>query len=428
MAVLPRVFALAFAGDTRLGDPATDMLKEMLELRPSLLLNRLDEAFREAFLATLHAASPARPARAGEAPAAQLLSGLGDLYAERFRKQKATREAFLRKALRELLRLQTNQFEERFAELVAAGTISFGEETSRARSKKSMAAREEGVSLQKLPMQQQQQLLYAQFMASALSALPFSFESEPLLLIFECNHHLSLHAGTLLAGFEGQDDKAGSADEVFAEALSILTCVVLKSALKREYGLTAEQCSSFNPKDPKQEKLKPFTAIVFGAGKPGEKEDGQQVGVRVRFPAAEWLEKVEPLLSSYGQPAEIAAYIRKITDADPWDDSRARHADKIDRLEGRRPPARRKVQEPPPPAPAPAPARGRGAGRGRGKATKKYSHRRRAAGDDSDSTFEEPGAKRRRGARPTAARTVAADQDEEEEEAEAEDADAPDID
>ena len=67
MAVLPKVFALTFAGDPRLSEPATAMLKEMLELRPSLslrfyssarwvlsscldprLLNRLDEAFREA--------------------------------------------------------------------------------------------------------------------------------------------------------------------------------------------------------------------------------------------------------------------------------------------------------------------------------------------------------------------------------------------
>ena len=38
MAVLPKVFALTFAGDTRLSEPATAMLKEMLELRPSLSL------------------------------------------------------------------------------------------------------------------------------------------------------------------------------------------------------------------------------------------------------------------------------------------------------------------------------------------------------------------------------------------------------
>ena len=38
MTVLPKVFALTFAGDPRLSEPATAMLKEMLELRPSLFL------------------------------------------------------------------------------------------------------------------------------------------------------------------------------------------------------------------------------------------------------------------------------------------------------------------------------------------------------------------------------------------------------
>ena len=36
MSVLPKVFALTFAGDIRLSEPATAMLKEMLELRPTL--------------------------------------------------------------------------------------------------------------------------------------------------------------------------------------------------------------------------------------------------------------------------------------------------------------------------------------------------------------------------------------------------------
>ena len=58
------------------------MLKEMLELRPNLLLNRLDEAFREAFLALLSG-----PVHLGEALSSQQLAGLGEVYAERFRKQ-----------------------------------------------------------------------------------------------------------------------------------------------------------------------------------------------------------------------------------------------------------------------------------------------------------------------------------------------------
>eukprot|EP00930_Biecheleria_cincta_P067568 TRINITY_DN5423_c0_g3_i1.p1 TRINITY_DN5423_c0_g3~~TRINITY_DN5423_c0_g3_i1.p1 ORF type:complete len:1786 (-),score=396.30 TRINITY_DN5423_c0_g3_i1:516-5840(-) len=414
MVVLPKIFALAFVGDLRLSEPATLMLKEMLELRPSLLLNRLDEAFREAFLAMLSSAGTTHPVRMGEAPSAAQLAGLGEVYAERYRKLKAMREAFLRKALRELFRLQADRFQERFAELAALGAVQLLDEedyslgsSGRARGRAGSRPGKSpgGALLQGLPLLQQQQLLYAQFLASALSALPFSFESEPLLLIFECNHHLSLNAGTLLASHENCEAPSGSsvesADQIFAEALSIVTSVVLKGALKKEYGLSAQQCASFNPKEVKQEKLKPFTAGVFGAR---DEAQQQHVGVRVRFPAADWLKMVEPLVEAFGRPKDIAEYIRKITDTDPWDDSRTRHADRIDQLEGRRPTRRRE-----PVAPATEEknsARGRGRGRGRGKpaGTKNYSLRKRIKNDDEDSDFEPPGrktppAKRQRGAR-----------------------------
>ena len=36
-----------------------------------------------------------------------------------------------------------------------------------------------------------------------VSSLPFTHESEPLLVVFECNRHLSLHAG-MLCKFEGK--------------------------------------------------------------------------------------------------------------------------------------------------------------------------------------------------------------------------------
>lgn len=415
MAVLPKIFALCFAGDQRLSEPATSMLKEMLELRPSLLLNRLDEAFREAFLALLSSASPTQPVRIGEAPGAVQLAGLGEVYAERYRKLKAMREAFLRKALRELFRLQADRFQERFAELAALGAVQLGDQedcllgsSGRARGRTgSRPGKGQGAALlQGLPLLQQQQLLYAQFLASALSALPFSIESEPLLLIFECNHHLSLHAGTLLASYENREAPSGSlvesADQIFAEALSVVTSVVLKGVLKKEYGLSAQQCASFNPKDLKQEKLKPFTAGVFGAGGARDEVQQQQVSIRVRFPSADWLQMVMPLVEAFGRPKDIAEYIRKITDTDPWDDSRTRHADRIDKLEGRRP---ARPREPVVPAQEEKTGtRGRGRGRGKPAGTKNYGLRKRFKNDDEDSDFEPPGrktppSKRHRGAR-----------------------------
>ncbi|CAJ1416389.1 unnamed protein product [Effrenium voratum] len=375
MAVLPKVFALAFAGDVRLSEPATVMLKEMLELRPNLLLNRLDEAFREAFLALLCGT----PVHLGEALAPQQLAGLGDVYAERFRKQKAIRDSFLRKALQQMQKLNFGRFEERFAELAALGVVDEESESRRAPGTPRRA------KVGQLPLRQRQQLLYAQFIASAVGALPFAFESEPLLLVFECNHHLSLHAGTLLASFEGEDLKNPPApDQVFVDALSIVSCVVLKSMLKREFNLSAEQCATFNPRDLRQERIKSFP-VVFR-----EKDEG---AVKSRFPAAEWLEKVLPLVDNVGKPKEIAAYIRRLTDADPWDDSRARHENKVDALEGRR--GRRKKV-----GPAPTPGRGRGRGKTAEKAAEpKKKGKRRGYESEDDSDFEGPKGKRPRARR-----------------------------
>ncbi|CAE7247804.1 Nipbl [Symbiodinium sp. KB8] len=424
MAVLPKVFALTFAGDPRLSE-ATAMLKEMLELRPSLLLNRLDEAFREAFLALLSAATAVR---LGEAVVPQQLLGLGDVYMERFRKQKTLRDTFLRKALRELQRLQTNRSEERFAELAALGVVGV-EDAGGSSATRKAGSRGPG----RIPLRQQQQLLYAQFLASAVTSLPFAFENEPLLVVFECNHHLALHAGALLASADGtagivKEKEMLSPEQVFTEALSIVSCVVLKTVLRREYNLSSEQCATFNPKELRQERIKAFPTGGFGRG-----EDGQ-TPARNRFPANEWLEKISPLIENFGRPEEMISYIRTITDADPWDDSRSRHEAKLDVLEGRR--GRKgkaakggknelkasKVKKAEPPA-----ARGRGRGRGEQKGNIKKKGRRKQGMCDSedDSDWEEPGARKRprvQAQEPAEADDGAAQEDSEEE-LEAEDAD-----
>ncbi|CAK9053647.1 Photosystem I assembly protein Ycf3 [Durusdinium trenchii] len=304
-AAFRNVFALAFASEWRLSEPATTMLKEMLELRPQLLLNRLEESFRESFIALLSAPLHLQPHL--QVLGTQQLAGLGEVYAERFRKQKALRDGFLRKALQQLQKVPTGQCEEddgdgwidRFAELAALGVGAPG----RRRAEASHSERKESVAAaQQLPLRQRQQLLYSQrlgvqtaawsgkekqtgdrFIAGAIScsvgvpggvpgaagtcgiasllgSLPFNFESEPLLLIYECNHHISLHAGTLLASFEGENTPKDppqpvSQLQVFLSALSVVTSVVLKSVMKREYNLSAEQCATFNPRDIRQERI-----------------------------------------------------------------------------------------------------------------------------------------------------------------------------
>lgn len=374
MTVLPKVFALAFASEWRLSEPATTMLKEMLELRPQLLLNRLEESFRESFIALLCGFL-----RLGEVLGTQQLAGLGEVYAERFRKQKALRDGFLRKALQQLQKVPTGQCEDRFAELAALGVID-DEEALR---KESVAA------AQQLPLRQRQQLLYSQFIAGAISSLPFNFESEPLLLIYECNHHISLHAGTLLASFEGENTPKDPPppEQVFLSALSVVTSVVLKSVMKREYNLSAEQCATFNPRDIRQERIGRSMAMFQR-----DKEEGAGTNpVRNRFPAAEWLEKVMPLVKNFSNSPEIAAYIRELTDADPWDDSRARHEHKLSALEGRRTRGSRAAAGA---AQAATPSRA-----GRKPKTKmepKKKGRRRGYESDEDSDYEAPNRKRPR--------------------------------
>jgi len=51
------------------------------------------------------------------------------------------------------------------------------------------------------------QILYMQFVASLLCSLPFIFENDPLLIIYECNQFLALMAGTLLPMEKSKEEK-----------------------------------------------------------------------------------------------------------------------------------------------------------------------------------------------------------------------------
>lgn len=85
-----------------------------------------------------------------------------------------------------------------------------------------------------------------------------------------------------------------------------------------------------------QERIKGSRAGA-AVGPAGEEAPG---ATRGRFPVAEWCQLASPLAANFGKPAEIAVYIRNLTDEDPWDSSRDRHLSKIDRLEGRSGPRR----------------------------------------------------------------------------------------
>ncbi|CAK9062484.1 unnamed protein product [Durusdinium trenchii] len=350
MTVLPKVFALAFASEWRLSEPATTMLKEMLELRPQLL-NRLEESFRESFIALLCGFL-----RLGEVLGTQQLAGLGEVYAERFRKQKlrwagkALRDGFLRKALQQLQKVPTGQCEEddgdgwidRFAELAALGVGAPG----RRRAEASHSERKESVAAaQQLPLRQRQQLLYSQISSDLITSEAWPAFNPPIQLAILRSSSLpepSAARSAFREAFQGLPAPVASrsaatgagefdvgGEKVFLSALSVVTSVVLKSVMKREYNLSAEQCATFNPRDIRQERIGRSMAMF-------QREGAGTNPVRNRFPAAEWLEKVMPLVKNFSNSPEIAAYIWELTDADPWDDSRARHEHKLSALEGRR--------------------------------------------------------------------------------------------
>lgn len=132
---------------------------------------------------------------------------------------------------------------------------------------------------------------------------------------------------------------SGSTSEVFSETVSIMACLILKGAMKAEYGLTAEQCAQYNPKDQRNERLKVGFAMLSrsGATSGGAAAGGEEApaAVRARFPMDEWLRLSEPLAALCNNAVEMAAYARTLTEKDPWDSTHSRHADNLERLENR---------------------------------------------------------------------------------------------
>lgn len=353
MVILPKVFALCFTGDMALSQQSTIMLKEVLELKPTLLLNRIDEAFREAFLSLF--ADP-RPIRLSTAFQNVLFGPLSEIYTDRFRKLRATREAFIRKVLSELFTMRSERFKERFGRLPLPASRGGAEDLDGvlvpprrlkiAGIQERQDVDEDGVfaSLQGLPGLQFYQLLYAQFVCAAIMALPFHYENEPLLVVFECNRHLSLHVGTLSAceeqeqgaceGEKAQKEPpskkrrgAGAAvpdadakelvviedeDELdfFSEAISILACVCLKNSVKSEYALSDELCAQFNPKAAASERLK----SMWGAFKTHQPPDSGDT-VRFKLDMREWMRLAAPLAGMKSR-SDFAAYAGDLSEID----------------------------------------------------------------------------------------------------------------
>ena len=67
--------------------------------------------------------------------------------------------------------------------------------------------------------------------------------------------------------------------QVFVDALSVVSCVVLKGVMKRDYNLSPEQCATFNPRDIRQERIGRFNGHVQPrqGGGPDRLSSAQQI-------------------------------------------------------------------------------------------------------------------------------------------------------
>jgi hypothetical protein len=349
MTILPKVFTLAFSLDSSLSELACLLLKEITETRPSILLNRIDEAMHDVFLSALASSQPPHLGEALQTPCAAFC----ELYADVFRRTKGSRESILRKMLQQVFRLQASRFNDVFDDLLECSehpAMSFKKKRlNLSRTSDEDVTGFEANVLKQMPPLQYYQLLYAQFVTSIITALPFQYESEPLLVIYECNRHLSLNGGVLV----GADDLAMSnpnkenGKDYFAEAASIVTCLVLKRAMKAEYGLSAEQCVQFNPKDVKQEKLKGGWFDRCKTGAAGE--DDAPKNRTPFFPVDEWSRLASPIAANYQQPSEISRLVSEAMDNDPWDSNFSRYKARLDQLEGRPPEKRARPKDAPTP-------------------------------------------------------------------------------
>jgi hypothetical protein len=406
MNILSKVFALAFSSELPIAEPASLLLKDILEVRPTMLINRLDDALHDAFLAALAGSQPPALGQTLRTP----FVTISQLYADIFRRTKSSREMLIRKLLQQVLRLSESRFQKTFNDL-----LECSEHPAMASKKRRLVVAEaekadEGLFnqslLSKLPPLRYYQMLYAQFIAAVLTALPFQYEGEPLLVIYECNRHLSLTGAPLSAAGESAMADPGAlaalvgdtSKDSFAEAVSVMTCLVLKSTMKVEYGLNAEQCVQYNPKDLKQEKLKSGLLSLGRRGADAAAEEAAPSGRIIAFPVAEWSKLTAPLAAKHDKPAEIAKVVSEAMDNDPWDSSFSRYAEKLDKLEGRTPTNKRKEKSSGTStgrggrSAGVKPGRGSPAGRARGRggrAAKKQKVSAAAAGQDEEEDDDE---------------------------------------
>jgi len=325
--ITPAVFSLLWYGERTIEGTAARFLKRLLDLRPQLLLNRLDQALIASFNVLLerfpHLMVPGRRLP----PAVNVaFAAVGELYCERFRKSKTSREQLIACLLREISKgTALSVFSERFPTLCslqdriepAAGPVIAGSE--------------------KLSSPDFHRMLYGQFVASVLSSLPFQFESEPLYAIYHCDRYVDLHADALVSKGEQAPEEIGDEDP-FGVCVSSVIMRVVKSSLRAEYKLDEDRCQTYEPNETKQEKAKYASYAI---------DQDKTETAKSSFSHETFLAICEPFVANAGKPRNLIAELSKLLTESAGASNAQRYLQILAKGEARR--------------------RGKGKGKGRGR-------------------------------------------------------------
>uniref|UniRef100_A0A0G4F001 Sister chromatid cohesion protein n=1 Tax=Chromera velia CCMP2878 TaxID=1169474 RepID=A0A0G4F001_9ALVE len=318
------VFCLSFSDNALLRSQTARVLRLITETRRETLLSSLGDCLLDAFFfllrrfpGQLRLFEPLRPSS---------LQPFVDLYARTFQQKRRDRERSIRVLLHQLETLSESERLGKFMEKV---------KEVRKKQKEEQRSDFEEFSNEKFL------LLFLQFAASTVAALPCVFESEALFAVHRLNHLISIksHLQTANPGGEEEGDSEmgdpeggeGGAGvsavspsglgglggdpqqrvpemEVFGLCACVCTALILKDCFKTAYGLSDERCAQYDPGEALLREQKKYAGVGRGvllAGGDEEGEKGEEFGgaVESSFDIDAFEERCTALLDASGDVA-----------------------------------------------------------------------------------------------------------------------------
>ncbi|CAD7956261.1 unnamed protein product [Amoebophrya sp. A120] len=293
MAVFPQLVGLCFeTGD--IPRRATDLAKHILNQRTTMITSRLPECMAYGFTALLRC-----EALFGGQESINFLhfNAISEMYHD-VRKTKKVRETILQTLINQVQSVaRADDFEKRFPQFANEEDVLVGKLTDNM------------PEFQGLPGKHVYRILYIQFLACVLGALPYQCEAEPLFIIHHITRYTMLQADSQVSQYEG-DPNSVDPMEIFCVTVGSTALSVLKTKLKAEYNLSDEQCRDYEPNNAKNDRQynKPF----FNADKQereGADTNNQANGVgnqaKIKFPLDLWRSVAEEFSVEAGRNIEV---------------------------------------------------------------------------------------------------------------------------